>query len=51
MPKMTRVKFKVAQDGFKKGDIAYWPEPLVKQEPEKFEVNPQKPKAKAEPKK
>ena len=56
MPQMTRVKFKVAQDGFKKGEILYWPEDLVKQAPEKFEVDPvedepEAPKAKAKPKK
>lgn len=49
MPQMTRVKFKVAQDGFKKGEILYWPDDLVKQAPEKFEVDPQEPEEKPKP--
>ena len=43
MPNMIRVKFKVNHGGFKKGDFAFYPEPLVKLEPEKFEVDPAEP--------
>jgi hypothetical protein len=43
MPNMLRVKFLVDVGDFKKGDIAVYPEPLVKLAPEKFEVDPVEP--------
>jgi hypothetical protein len=50
MPYMLRVKFLEDRGEFKKGDVAFYPEPLVKLAPDKFEVDPVEPEEKPKPK-